>query len=121
MVKGTPIPAPRQSGRDAFKPRPCVIRYRDWRDTVRAQTPKDLTNEPSRVKVIFYLPFPKTYSQKKRAALRGQPHRLKPDHDNLGKALMDALFDNDQMIWDGHYVKYWDDGNGARAVVMIDR
>lgn len=37
----------------------------------------------------------------------GKPHQKKPDKDNLEKALLDAIFDDDSRIWDGRVSKVW--------------
>lgn len=37
----------------------------------------------------------------------GQPMTHTPDKDNLEKAVLDALFDEDSAIWDGRATKYW--------------
>jgi Holliday junction resolvase RusA-like endonuclease len=37
----------------------------------------------------------------------GKPHQQKPDKDNLEKALLDAIFEDDCRIWDGRVSKVW--------------
>ncbi|CNL09497.1 Holliday junction resolvase [Yersinia mollaretii] len=37
----------------------------------------------------------------------GKPHQTKPDKDNLEKALLDAIFEDDCRIWDGRVTKLW--------------
>lgn len=32
--------------------------------------------------------------------MNGKPHQSKPDKDNLERALLDALFEDDAHIWD---------------------
>ncbi len=51
--------------------------------------------------------MPKSWSAKKKAAHEGEPHRQKPDLDNLVKAMLDALHDDDSHIWDGRFTKRW--------------
>lgn len=41
--------------------------------------------------VDFYLPVPKSWSKKEKAAAYGSMHRVKFDIDNGAKALMDSL------------------------------
>jgi len=36
VVPGAPIPKPRQTRRDKWARRPCVLRYREWADQIRA-------------------------------------------------------------------------------------
>ncbi len=99
-----PIPAPRQTRRDAFKPRPCVLRYRAYRDELRIyhmQIPQPFYH------VIFVLRMPSRWPQQQRASMHGKPHQQKPDKDNLEKALLDSVFENDCHIWDGRVTKVW--------------
>lgn len=53
--------------------------------------------------VIFYMPIPKSYSNKRKLALDMQPHLKKSDLDNLLKMILDRaegiLFDNDKRIY----------------------
>ena len=55
--------------------------------------------------VTFVLPMPDSWSKKKRAEMAGKPHQQKPDKDNLEKALLDAIFEDDCRIWDGRVTK----------------
>ena len=41
--------------------------------------------------------------------MNGKPHQQKPDKDNLEKALLDALCEDDSYIYDGRVSKYWSD------------
>lgn len=51
--------------------------------------------------------------------MKGQPHRQKPDTDNLTKALKDALWQEDSGIWKECAEKRWDDGKGPRVEVRV--
>jgi Holliday junction resolvase RusA-like endonuclease len=117
-IPGTPIGKPRMSQRDKWARRPCVIRYREWADRARAAAPKDLTQEPVGLNMVFFLPIPENWSQKKKDEMRGQLHRSKPDLDNCIKSL-DALFPQDQCIAFGTFVKRYDDGQGPRVEVEV--
>jgi hypothetical protein len=99
-----PVPAPRMLRSDIWKERECVVQYRQFKDHVRGL---GVTLPEPPYTVVFYLPFPPGYSEKKRAALRGQPHTLKPDLDNLLKALWDALDKQDQQQWSISVEKRW--------------
>jgi len=57
--------------------------------------------------VIFTLPMPKSWSKKKRAQMDGEPHQQTPDVDNLAKALLDSVYDNDCRVWDIRFIKRW--------------
>lgn len=99
----TPVPSPRMTRRDKWKKRPCVLRYRAFRDEVRLRR----VTLPIPYKVTFWLPMPKSWSRKRRAAWAGMPHLNKPDKDNLEKALLDSLYKNDSAVWSGWVEKRW--------------
>jgi len=100
----TPVPKPRMTQRDKWAKRACVIRYRAFCDAVREaglMVPDDGAH------VQFSLPMPASWSAKRKAQMIGQPHRQKPDVDNLTKALMDACLKEDQGVWDLRITKRW--------------
>lgn len=119
VIEGVPVGKPRQTQQDKWKKRPTVMRYRAWADKARLAAIGRVPALASELCIVAYLPIPKSYSKKKQAALRGQPHTQKPDFDNLLKSAADALFQEDKTIWRGSVVKYWDDGQGARLVVTV--
>ena len=100
----TPVPKPRMTQRDKWKGRECVKRYHAFKDECKA---KNVTLPESGATVVFVIPFPKSYSNKKRFELDGQPHKQKPDIDNLLKALMDAVYDDDSCVYNITLFKYW--------------
>ena len=101
----TPVPAPRQSRSDRWKQRPCVVRYRAFRDEIKEQG-VEFDNHDS---VTFYMPMAKSWSEKKKYSMQGMPHTQKPDADNLLKALLDSIHKEDAHIYaiSGVY-KFWD-------------
>ncbi|MCK4901406.1 MAG: RusA family crossover junction endodeoxyribonuclease [Anaerolineales bacterium] len=109
----TPIPKPRMTRSDKWKKRPDVLRYRAFADEVRL---KGVELPESGYHVTFVLPMPPSWSKKKRLAMSGQPHQQKPDKDNLEKALLDALFQDDSHIWDGRVTKIW----GEQGEIIVD-
>lgn len=66
-----------------------------------------------------YFEIPASWSKKRQAEMAGQPHQQKPDRDNIDKAIMDALFDDDAGVAFGTTAKYWDDGKGARIELEL--
>jgi Holliday junction resolvase RusA-like endonuclease len=87
-------------------PRECVQRYRRFKNAVRAGV-GNVNAVPDSVALDFYIPMPDSWSEKKKIATDGKPHRQKPDKDNLEKAVLDALFKDDSGIWTGHQSKWW--------------
>lgn len=108
----TPMGKPRMTRADKWKKRPEVLRYRAFCDEVRLH---NVTLPESGYHVIFVLPMPPSWSKKKRAGHDGQPHQSKPDKDNLEKALLDAIFDDDSKIWDGRVTKIW--GEAGQIII----
>ena len=102
----TPVPAPRMTRSDKWAKRPCVMRYFAFRDEVKL---RKVTIEPFGSHIIFYLPMPKSWSRKKKAKMLGMPHQQTPDTDNLGKAILDAVFGDDSHVYDIRFSKYWSD------------
>jgi Holliday junction resolvase RusA-like endonuclease len=100
----TPVPKPRQTQSDKWKKRPAVLRYRAFADECRLNK---IQIPESGSTVTFRLPMPKSWSKKKRAEMSGKPHQQKPDADNLGKAIMDAVLKEDCEVWDIRFTKLW--------------
>lgn len=101
-----PIGKPRMTQRDKWKKRPCVMRYRAFCDELRLRMGK-LPEDPDTLFVRAFFAMPKSWSKVKKEAMDGQRHRQKPDSDNIGKAVMDALFKDDSGISDVTVLKRW--------------
>lgn len=101
-----PVPKPRMTQRDKWQKRPAVMRYRAFCDDLRA---RKCTFPESGSHVIFHMPMPASWSKKKRTEMLGQPHRQKPDVDNLTKAVLDAVLKDDSGVWDMRTTKIWSD------------
>lgn len=103
----TPVPKPRMTQRDRWAKRPAVVRYYAYCDLLRVLLPD---YQPSEKLVLeFGVPMPKSWSAKKRSLMEGKPHRQRPDIDNLAKAIMDALCEDDSYIYSLKAEKYWSD------------
>jgi Holliday junction resolvase RusA-like endonuclease len=103
-----PIAKPRMTRRDKWlkPPRPVVQEYWDFCDKCGREK---IRLDPSGCRVTFFLPMPKSWSEKKRRAYRGMPHMATPDLDNLLKGLFDALYEKDSIIWDIAASKLWEE------------
>lgn len=74
---------------------------------------------PDCFSVDFYLSFPKSFSSKRRQELEGKPHQVKPDIDNLLKAILDTLKpEGDETVWGAPPYKYW--SKNPRIEITID-
>ena len=99
-----PVPKPRMTRADAWKKRKSVLNY--W--AFKAECELKIRNvQINGKKIIFNIPMPKSWPKYRKAAEEGQPHRQKPDIDNLCKALLDALMDDDSGISDISLSKRW--------------
>ena len=98
-----PCPKPRMTQRDRWKKRPCVLRYRAFKDQVRLRRVK----LPQPCEVVFWIAMPASWSAEKKRAHEGMPHQQKPDLDNLVKALCDAVHGDDAHLWSIQAEKRW--------------
>jgi Holliday junction resolvase RusA-like endonuclease len=112
----TPSPYVRQTRADKWKKRPSVLKYRAFRDEVALhikELPADFFH------VVFLIPVPMSWSEKKKAKMIGRPHLGTPDKDNLEKGLFDAVyrFGDDGHIWNSSSTKLW---AGIGAIIIAD-
>ena len=99
---------------DKWKKRPCVVNYWAFVDECKL---KRLTFPASGADITFVIPMPKSWSNKEKIKMDGQPHIHKPDLSNLLKALEDAVYKNDSMIWNyKSLTKIW----GYTGMIIIN-
>lgn len=113
-----PVPKPRMTRSDKWRKRDCVLNYYSFKDEILLQA-RDY-ELPDAFRVIFGVPFPRSYSLKKRAEIIGTPHQIKPDIDNYVKALMDAFKKEDSCVWHVDAKKIWTEGSGFIQIEPID-
>lgn len=107
VVPGQPIGKPRQTQRDRWQQRPCVLRYRQWCDAARRAAQGKIPKSIEGITVRAYFAMPDSWSNEKKLHQDGKRHYQKPDWDNIGKAASDALIENDEIIAIGHVEKFW--------------
>jgi Holliday junction resolvase RusA-like endonuclease len=117
-VKGEPMGKPRMTQRDKWQKRPCVLRYREYCDKIRAEA-GNVPDNPLAVHIKAFIPMAASWSQKKKAENLGRRQRLKPDWDNIGKAICDALFEEDSCIAVGITEKFWCAPGAERTEVRV--
>lgn len=81
-------------------------KYYKYSNDLKKLYPYDL---PSSLIISFHMPMAPSWSKKKRAELVGRPCQQRPDIDNLVKAVMDALCDDDSYIYHVDAGKFWTD------------
>lgn len=87
-------PKPRETRRDIWNPRSCVIKYREYKDKLREELNKNgFILDDVLPFMVFVFEMPKSWSKKKRLELNGKLHKSKPDLDNLEKGFLDCIFD----------------------------
>lgn len=59
--------------------------------------------------IVFFMPMPLSWSEKKKERMNGTPCKVKPDTDNLVKAIMDTFKKQDSDIWYQKAEKRWAD------------
>ncbi|HEC44794.1 MAG TPA: RusA family crossover junction endodeoxyribonuclease [Bacteroides sp.] len=98
--KINPCPAPRMTQSDRWNKRPVVQRYFAFRDELKYLAYLNgCEGIPGTLDaIIFSIPMPKSWSNKKRAEMEGTAHTQTPDLDNLLKAFLDALCPQDSYI-----------------------
>jgi Holliday junction resolvase RusA-like endonuclease len=106
-AKITPVGKPRQTQSDRWKQRPAVMRYRMFADEIRYLAGNRNFSLPDVFSIVFQLPMPSSWSEKKQQAMIGTPHQQKPDFDNLVKSVCDALKVDDSTVWDVRVRKLW--------------
>ncbi len=107
LIPVTPQTAPRMVRSDKWAKRPPVMRYFAYRDELQLFTRDAIIAPDGVLDIIFVVPFPDSYSEKKKVSLYLKPHTLKPDRDNMLKGFQDAIFRDDTHIWDGRTIKLW--------------
>ena len=81
------------------KQREVVTRYFKFQNDIWNEYNLKPFTFPSNLDVIFCMPMPKSWSEKKRAKMNRKPCNSRPDIDNLVKALMDAIKMEDADVW----------------------
>jgi len=109
-----PRPAPRMTRSDQWKRRDAVQRYFDYRDAIREVVGQQPV--PDGLNLFLRFSMPESWSKKKKAAMDGKLHKQRPDVDNLVKAVMDSLFDEDGGVAMLEVKKVW----GRTPVVRIE-
>ena len=56
---------------------------------------------------VYFMPMPDSWSEKKKQRMNGFPCKVKPDTDNITKAIKDALKKNDSDVWWEKAEKRW--------------
>jgi len=113
-----PVPKPRMTRRDSWKKRPVVERYYAFKDAIRALAAKDKFVLPEEYDIEFHVAMPKSWSNVRKLALDGRPHKSRPDLDNFIKAFQDALIDEDSYVHTIKAKKVW--SQHGKIVILLN-
>jgi Holliday junction resolvase RusA-like endonuclease len=84
----------------------------DIRLIIKSQWTGKLIEGAVRLKIIYFMPIPSSYSKKKQAAVDGTFHIKRPDEDNLTKLIKDCMsgivYKDDSQVASAHYDKIYD-------------
>lgn len=105
-----PIPAPRMTRSDKWKTNPNhidekkrqrkpVTRYWDFKNALIEQTKKMNFSLGEVLDIVFFVPMPDSFSEKKKEQLNGAPCKKRPDIDNYVKGLFDSLLKEDGNVY----------------------
>jgi Holliday junction resolvase RusA-like endonuclease len=121
-----PISAPRMTQSDRWKinpehpdinkrQRPVVTKYFAYKNELVLQGKMMNYEIKPILDVLFIIPMPNSWSMKQKEKMNGLPCKVKPDTDNLLKAIKDTFCDNDSHIWKETAEKRW----GFKGSVII--
>ncbi len=99
-----PVAKPRMTRADKWRKRPATAKYWHFVDECRLNR---VELPCFGAHVTFVLPMPKSWSKKKKAIQNGKPHMSRPDLSNMLKAIEDAIYQEDSVIYDVHIEKCW--------------
>lgn len=105
-----PMGAVRMSQSDKWKTNPnhvdpkkrereAVTRYRHFKNVIRKQAEEMKFELKGVLEIVFLVPMPSTWSEKKKQRENKKPVKTRPDTDNYVKAFMDALSKEDGYVW----------------------
>lgn len=108
VIYGTPVGKPRMTRRDVWKKRSPVVKYREWCDKARSVIgPLPPAQQVKSVSITAHFEPHKSWSKKKRLEAEDQPHRQKPDIDNVIKTVCDCFWQDDASIYAVSATKLW--------------
>ena len=104
-----PVAKPRMTQKDKWAGRPCVLKYWAFKEEMLIKASQAGFDLPDQFLVTFNMPFFESYTLEQKERLRGRPHRMKPDLDNMMKSVLDIFNVRDQSVWSYWPRKFWAD------------
>ena len=106
-IRLDPVPKPRMTASDRWKHRPIVDKYFKFKDALVGLTSLGNFKLGNKYKIEFLIKMPDSWSEAKKKKNEGKPHQIRPDLDNLIKAVNDCLKDEDKAIYHIEASKVW--------------
>ena len=116
-VEIRPVPKPRMTGKSAIYS-DTAKRYYSWKDELNLLVGNFRCGHE--LSLVFTMPMPKSWSKAKRAAMDTTPHQQKPDIDNLIKAVLDALYEDDSCVWNISAAKFWGTEGQIQIINLVN-
>ena len=124
-----PCPAPRMTRSDKWKLDPnhpdpkkrqrvCVAKYFVFKDKLQWLCKKEKYTLQPEVTIKFELPMPEKWSEKKKKLMEGNPHKSRPDIDNLFKAFADSFGNDDGFVW---CIKAWKTWARKGSIIIYEQ
>jgi len=113
-LTGVPVPLARaRHGRYSVYDGQKALRMRHGIELSNQVKHEPYKNVPLRMDAIFYMPFPKQMSVKKKKEMCGKPFIIRPDESNLLKYIEDVatnagIYHDDCLIFYGQQIKIYD-------------
>lgn len=113
-----PLSAPRMTKSDTWKTNPnhpdimkrqreVVTKYFAYKNLLILQGNMMKFEIQPVLDILFLIPMPNSWSSKMKEKMNGLPMKVKPDTDNLIKAIKDTFCKNDSHIWRETSEKRW--------------
>ncbi len=102
---------------DVWKKRPVVVKYWAFKTEFKNALRKNNIKIKDELYIEFNIGMPKSWSKKKRKELNGSFHNKRPDIDNLLKAVLDAIFEEDSHVHTVYARKFWSENP---SIVILD-
>ncbi len=96
-------------------------RYNNYKVSLLAEAKRNRFILPEQgAIVVFFIPVPKSWSEKKKRLMHLQLHCGKPDLDNILKGFFDGLFTNDHHIGNISVTKLWINSDKGKIEITFN-
>ena len=115
VYEGPIVAKPRMVRSDKWKIRAVTTRYWAFKNLINIAAKNQGFALGECFTILFEIEMPKSWSQKKKDEMDGQPHKSRPDLDNMEKSICDCLLAEDSGVWKVMAEKRW----AAKSRIVI--